>query len=401
MNDDELDRLLRGWGQWEAGNAGSLPPLRLGHPARRLLPVAAAALLVLATVVGITLAVGSGPGGSVGPGVTPTASAAAGVPWAPLPYADVVPLRVSPTPVVTGPPCQLVDLSLAFGDSDGAGGSIVQSVVVRAARTCRLSGPVSGMSALVGRSRTDVGVFQRGDLSGVITPEVPGLLAVEFGYRCSDYNPPRHLATYTAVRLTVLGHELDVHPGGRTAAWHPTADSLQMCAPAVVTTYGSGTAAPPPVVEHQPLNDLVATVEAPASAQAGTIVHFSVILTNPTSKPIGFGSCPSYIETVRTNKGSYQLNCPQATAIAAGQQERFEMELRLNADTPAGPAQLTWTLALITEGGSAPDPFHNTANLIITRSDSKPTSDQQGCGGPSPTAGGTPPPCDPSKPPIP
>lgn len=401
MNDDELDGLLHVWGQREAAAAGSPPELTVRRPARRLRPVAAVVLLVLATVAGITAAVGVGSDEPSLPGTTATAAADGGVPWAPLPYADVVPQRVSPTPVVSGPACQADDLSLAFGDGDGAGGNVVQLVTVSTVKTCRLSGPVTGMSALIDGSRTDAGVFQRGDLSGVITADMPGLVRIEFAIRCSDFSPPRHLATLTRVRLTVLGHDFDVLPGGRPAAGHPTTDSLQMCAPAIVTISGAGTAHPPLVVEHQPLNDLVATVEAPATAQAGSVLRYSVILTNPTSEPIGFDSCPSYVETAKSSKGVYQLNCAQATVIGPGQHERFQMELQIGTDTPTGAAQLTWTLALITEGGSAPDRYHDTASLNIASPPAPTGSDLPGCGGPTPAAGSTPSPCDPSKSPIP
>jgi hypothetical protein len=146
-----------------------------------------------------------------------------------------------------------------------------------------------------------------------------------------------------------------------------TPDSLQMCAPAIVTVAGDETAAPPPVVDHQPLNDLVATIHAPVSAERGSVLHYSVTLTNPTSTTISFDTCPSYVEVAAAgSKGTYQLNCSRAASIGPGQHEVFQMELRISADASVGPTQLSWTLALISEGGPPHDDFHDSTSLTVT-----------------------------------
>ncbi|MDB5817524.1 MAG: hypothetical protein JWQ11_1164, partial [Rhizobacter sp.] len=155
-------------------------------------------------------------------------------------------------------------------------------------------------------------------------------------------------------------------PGGRTSAGHSTADSLQMCAPAVLSAAGGGAANQPPVVEHQPLNDLVATIQAPGSARPGSVLHYLVTLGNPTRRTITLEPCPSYVEAAAGSKGTYQLNCAHATAIAPGEHESFQMDLHISTGASAGPATLTWTLALITEGGTSPDSFHDAAPLMIT-----------------------------------
>lgn len=89
----------------------------------------------------------------------------------------------------------------------------------------------------------------------------------------------------------------------------------------------------------------------PPSAQLGTTMLYSVTLTNSTSQPVSFSTCPSYTEhlsqpisstTVRTTEETYVLNCP--SIIPANGSLTFAMEMAVPSGWSAGSAKFLWNL---------------------------------------------------------
>lgn len=92
---------------------------------------------------------------------------------------------------------------------------------------------------------------------------------------------------------------------------------------------------------------LVARARPPQSVKAGSLFHYTVELSNPTSRTVTLSPCPGYTENVYTPSGqtvrSYRLNCDSVHSIAPHEGVRFAMQLAIPR-TASGFAKLGWSL---------------------------------------------------------
>jgi hypothetical protein len=105
----------------------------------------------------------------------------------------------------------------------------------------------------------------------------------------------------------------------------------------------SGTQWPPP----PKLLSIDVTISAPATVQRGSVLAYSVTLSNRSELDYRLDSCPDYSEFLgaKVAGGLYQLNCNQLGAIPAGGSATFAMQLAIPTTVPAGMTQLTWAFS--------------------------------------------------------
>jgi hypothetical protein len=87
---------------------------------------------------------------------------------------------------------------------------------------------------------------------------------------------------------------------------------------------------------------------------------YAVTLTNDGITTVALSPCSTYIEGLKGSSSivTFQLNCAEASPIAPGGSETFEMQLPIAASTAAGPWDLVWGI----QGGST------DGNLPVTAS---------------------------------
>jgi hypothetical protein len=82
------------------------------------------------------------------------------------------------------------------------------------------------------------------------------------------------------------------------------------------------------------------------TAQAGTWLSYTVVLTNSSKHRFRFGrTCPAYTEGVDAQNQAYILNCHSVGPIAPGQSVRFAMRVRVPAHPDSALPSVGWTLA--------------------------------------------------------
>lgn len=92
-----------------------------------------------------------------------------------------------------------------------------------------------------------------------------------------------------------------------------------------------GVPAPPPA-DPNAYPGLTVSIDRPDNAPAGSTMHFTVTLTNPTSHAVDLDPCPVYTEAIYPLQGSpssysYLLNCDRVQSIAAGQAVTYAMQI--------------------------------------------------------------------------
>jgi hypothetical protein len=83
----------------------------------------------------------------------------------------------------------------------------------------------------------------------------------------------------------------------------------------------------------------------PAAVRAGDQLDFLVSFTNVSGAPVTFLSpCPSYDIWLGPKQviGTHSLNCGSVGAISAGHTVWFDMKLRVPANMPTGPSDVSW-----------------------------------------------------------
>ncbi len=118
-------------------------------------------------------------------------------------------------------------------------------------------------------------------------------------------------------------------------------------------SFGAG-ATPPPAVPGSvgslsvAIPGLLPAGGAPVTVKAGSTLHYTVMLSNPTAAAVVLDPCPVYQEGIYPAAGqpaqeTFSLNCSALTAIPARGQVGYEMVI----ETPAGAgvAKLWWRIA--------------------------------------------------------
>jgi hypothetical protein len=89
---------------------------------------------------------------------------------------------------------------------------------------------------------------------------------------------------------------------------------------------------------------LTVKVDAPEQLTPGTVLKYSVTITNPTKEDIALKPCPSYTEGLKGFAGeTYQLNCDAVTSIPAEASTVFDMQCVVPAEAK-GDNDLGWIL---------------------------------------------------------
>jgi hypothetical protein len=106
------------------------------------------------------------------------------------------------------------------------------------------------------------------------------------------------------------------------------------------------------------LASLTAIVSAPGTIVIGTILRYSLTLTNPTNTAVPLTPCPDFVQRIdvvplksaTTVQVRGPLNCPPAPkTLAPGESVTFDYQLDTSGEVP-GPGTLTWQLV---DGSSA------------------------------------------------
>jgi hypothetical protein len=90
---------------------------------------------------------------------------------------------------------------------------------------------------------------------------------------------------------------------------------------------------------------LVPHLLLPATAKAGSTLHFEVDLVNSAGRPVALSPCPVYLEASNVpTKLLYRLDCRTVRSIPAHGQVRYEMEMSIPDAAPPGPAKIFWDI---------------------------------------------------------
>jgi uncharacterized protein DUF4232 len=92
---------------------------------------------------------------------------------------------------------------------------------------------------------------------------------------------------------------------------------------------------------------LAARIVVPRTVARGGLLRFTVVLRNPTSRPVSLDPCPGYTESLFAQQASvratYRLNCKQVTVLAPHARQRYAMQLRVPAGA-TGLAKVGWSI---------------------------------------------------------
>ncbi|HVH63051.1 MAG TPA: DUF4232 domain-containing protein [Candidatus Dormibacteraeota bacterium] len=285
------------------------------------------------------------------------------IPWKALPADLNAPPPPAPHafPIPAGTaPCGASDLLGVVTGSQGATGHIVTTFAFSASgsKACVLDGMPS--VALLDPSGADLGFRAR---AAFAPASVPGPALVEPGPK-----PEPH----TGLKFGQAGFNIDwisqpeacpgqngsvpaaariqVPTGGVLTIPIPTEPAGYPCQGVGVSTFeGPASPAPAPVVPPLPT---IASLGAPATANAGPQFEFTVTLTNDNQSPLDLvANCPNYEEelfgadgTPLGGKHFYKLNCGPAGTLAVGQSARFQMRLDVPKTATPGTYRLVFML---------------------------------------------------------
>lgn len=151
-------------------------------------------------------------------------------------------------------------------------------------------------------------------------------------------------------------------PAAPTTATQPTTQAAPTpsptARPGVVPFVALAVGTPPSLGVGEavyPWHRLTAVLRGPAQVRPGSMVDFSVTLTNPTGTAIALDPCPSYDVTVGVQTTSYGLNCAgaPAPAIAPGASVTFDIPVNIPGNVNQGArSAVTWSLGWQPDRGS-------------------------------------------------
>jgi Protein of unknown function (DUF4232) len=277
------------------------------------------------------------------------------------------PPATAPVPIPAGTrACKAAQLEGVKGPGNAAGGHLDQLIVLRnrSGVACVLEGyPDLAVLAADGTTLASVaGETGRGTFfpSG---PSVPILMLPGTAPLSTTYDPEApfgargqsHLDIEWLDCKTPIPAQLRVTPPGDSApllvafpgpAEHSAAcDGPTPASPSI--TRGpfepSGYTWPPQPV---PISTAI-TIAAPASVRRGSVLQYTVTLSNHGDQPYQLNPCPDYIEFLggKVARYVYALNCAPVSAIAPAASVTFAMEMTIPATVATGPSGITWALS--------------------------------------------------------
>jgi hypothetical protein len=291
------------------------------------------------------------------------------VPWLPLPDGHRYPQAPQPSPslpvpVPAGtPPCRAVQLEGVGSIGGAAAGNVNYPLVLRnrSASACFLEGyaDVSVLDAAGGALAQAAGGSGRGTffddppvLPVMMEPGTAALSATAGPPASTDPGQARmNLQWYDCRRPQAASLLLGLPAGGARlailfplqAAYSPACDS-----PGHTTTAGLLRGPLSPSGLGWTSNGLTVPVSivAPASVRAGSILRYTVTLTDRSAEAYVLSPCPDYNEFLGAKEvvASYQLNCAPVGVIPAGGTATFEMRFAVPATVVPGTKRLAWAL---------------------------------------------------------
>lgn len=308
--------------------------------------LAASAATAAVVVAAVSVMVTSDSGRPERVTATPSVNLAGTVPWVDKsspPYQ--APAAPSPsTPATNARACTARDVAAGFADGNGAGGHSVRYVRFRntSTSTCVLKGYPHVTASEPGHpsvAGTDGSFFPTGSTENM-SPGRDTYLGVE-----TD--------TYCAARpgggpSGPAYHRLDITlPGGGTITVHDPSIGFDVACGLHLTRFF--VQQPEQRSAHDPLSDLIVSLEVPPTVVAGSALVYVADLTNPTDKAVSLARCPGYVEAGSADttrlKEAYALNCAPVGAISAHDTVRFEMRLHIPAQAAGGTMTFRWSMA--------------------------------------------------------
>lgn len=93
---------------------------------------------------------------------------------------------------------------------------------------------------------------------------------------------------------------------------------------------------------------LTARSTIPAEVHVGSVLRYTVTLTNPAATPVSLTPCPVYSESLIGSttalRRSYHLNCAVVNRIDPTTSVTFAMELAVPRSFPPGATKMSWVL---------------------------------------------------------
>lgn len=276
------------------------------------------------------------------PSASGVATIAAGgvVPWVNRPAA-LPPLPTVSPPAPRFPACTAANLQARGAPGGAATGHLASLIKLTniSSSGCTLSGFPTSFTATQPDGRhvaLRVGhgtFFDSGDFwPANLEPGQTSTLTIETGDVCPAVNNTHPQADpYVGATVGI--------PGGGTISVGVTFDGA--CG---VSISQLGKPAPPPP-DPDAYPGLQLSVHRPQTAAAGSVMHFTVTLTNSTATAVALDPCPIYEEGIYTDRASsrtYQLNCDRVTSIAPGQAVTYAMQINVPPDP--GTAKFGWSI---------------------------------------------------------
>ncbi|MDQ1480979.1 MAG: hypothetical protein QOI44_1840 [Actinomycetota bacterium] len=271
---------------------------------------------------------------------TPTTALAFDVPWIDRPATQPAPAIPAPStlPPADARPCAANDVSIGTEEVDGASGTEQHSFPFKnvANSTCELGGYPSRVVGIATDHRTlgaeNGTIFPADQAPGNIAPGEAAYFTVETFNQCHDVTPrPRPMTGAIVVTM----------PGGGDVTLPGTFDLT--CG---LHSGKFGVPLPPPVYPPKWFLGLTASLTVPDVVDAGATLTYVMTLHNTTTHTIRIVECPGYAEGVFGSHievtAFYALNCDRVHAVPASGLVRYEMRLRIPADTPTGDVSLQW-----------------------------------------------------------
>lgn len=267
------------------------------------------------------------------------------VPWVnnPLPRYEVPAPKVIPYPT-SAPPCHARELRISQGRGGAAAGTLYERLVFtnNGPRTCLLRGYPTISALGPDGSRRKLRPHREGlTFFSLVPTNLPSGGHSLIGLATSDVcdNGTRSPTIYRELSVRIANGET-VHAGAG-------ARITEVCG-----LYLSSFGLPARYTPLAPAPGTPATatvrVQMPASVRAGTVLHYTITLSNPTKTPITLQPCPGYSEGIYASglviRRSFALNCDAVRAIGAHEHARYAMELAVPSRAAAGVAKLSWSL---------------------------------------------------------
>ena len=333
-----------------------------------------AIIVVLATCGLAACGSAQGPAASIGPAGSGSPSSSpnpAVVEWLPLPVTNRQndPPPALPAPPVAIPPgtpaCTTAQLEVGRGAGSGATGHVNQPIVFRnrESSACVLRGypdlAITGAGGQVlAHAEGSAGrgtFFDDGPSVGILMQSGTALLK-------STYDPAAPVGVRGQAYVNIEWWDCKARPaerllitfgdgGGQVSLPFsgPTPISPACDATTTATSYlargpfdPSGFLWPPP---PDVINALV-TISAPATVHRGSVLLYTVTLTNHDGRAYQLTPCPDYFEFIggKFARWTYELNCAPVGELAPGASRTFAMQMPVPATVPIGPTEIRWGL---------------------------------------------------------